>query len=188
MNAGPSGGSAVVARSGPSGGTLADVLDRILDKGIVIDAWLRLSIVGFEVLTVEARVVVASVETYLKYAQAIGAVGIASKPGEEPPPKRVPIEVTKPPEQLGAESEPAESKPAESKPGEPKPAQLGGPSEDDIVGYLQAHRTGLRLEEIEEHFHAPRPQVEQVVNHLVEGQKVRKDEEHDLFLPAQPGG
>jgi hypothetical protein len=49
-----------------------EVLDRILDKGIVIDAWVRVSLVGIEILAIEARVVVASVETYLKYAEAIG--------------------------------------------------------------------------------------------------------------------
>jgi hypothetical protein len=54
-----------------SGGTnLVEVLDRVLDKGIVIDAVVRISIVGFEIISVEARVVVASVETYLKYSQA----------------------------------------------------------------------------------------------------------------------
>jgi hypothetical protein len=54
----------------PSG--LAEVLDRILDKGIVIDAWVRVSLLGLEVLTIEARVVIAGVETYLKYAEAVG--------------------------------------------------------------------------------------------------------------------
>jgi gas vesicle structural protein len=54
-----------------SGGTnLVEVLDRVLDKGIVIDAVVRVSIVGFEIISLEARVVVASVETYLKYSQA----------------------------------------------------------------------------------------------------------------------
>jgi len=52
--------------------SLVEVLDRILDKGIVIDAWIRISAVGIEVLAIEARVVVASVETYLRYAEAIG--------------------------------------------------------------------------------------------------------------------
>lgn len=47
---------------------LIDVLDRILDKGIVIDAWIHLSLVGIDFLTVEARVVIASFETYLSYA------------------------------------------------------------------------------------------------------------------------
>ena len=52
--------------------SLAEVVDRILDKGIVIDAWARVSLVGIELVAIEARVVVASVETYLKYAEAIG--------------------------------------------------------------------------------------------------------------------
>ena len=50
--------------------SLAEVVDRILDKGIVIDAWVKVSLVGIELITIEARVVVASVETYLKYAEA----------------------------------------------------------------------------------------------------------------------
>ncbi|GHO83156.1 gas vesicle protein GvpJ [Dictyobacter formicarum] len=59
--------------------SLADVIDRILDKGIVIDAWVRISLIGIEILTIEARVVVASVETYIKYAEAIGLVASASE-------------------------------------------------------------------------------------------------------------
>ncbi|MFZ5967767.1 MAG: gas vesicle structural protein GvpA [Bacillota bacterium] len=54
--------------------SLAEVLDRILDKGIVIDAWARVSLVGIELLAIEARVVIASVETWLKYAEAVGLV------------------------------------------------------------------------------------------------------------------
>ena len=57
-----------------AGGTsLIDVLDRVLDKGIVIDAWVRVSLVGIDLITVEARVVVASIDTYLKYSEAVGA-------------------------------------------------------------------------------------------------------------------
>lgn len=52
--------------------SLAEVVDRILDRGIVIDAWVRVSLVGIELLSIEARIVIASVETYLKYAEAIG--------------------------------------------------------------------------------------------------------------------
>lgn len=51
---------------------LAEVVDRILDKGIVIDAWLRASLVGIELLSLEARATVASVDTFLKYAEAVG--------------------------------------------------------------------------------------------------------------------
>lgn len=65
-----------------SGGTsLIDVLDRVLDKGIVIDAWVRVSLVGIDLITVEARVVVASIDTYLKYSEAVAQVTPASRPG-----------------------------------------------------------------------------------------------------------
>lgn len=58
--------------------SLAEVIDRILDKGIVVDAWVRLSLVGIEFLALETRVVVAGVETYLKYAEAIGLTASAA--------------------------------------------------------------------------------------------------------------
>ena len=58
--------------------SLVEVIDGILDKGVVIDAWVRISLVGIELLAVEARVVVASVETYLKYAEAIGLTATAA--------------------------------------------------------------------------------------------------------------
>ncbi len=68
------------------GGTsLIDVLDRVLDKGIVIDAWVRVSLVGIDLITVEARVVVASIDTYLKYSDAIGGAAAAARPTLEPP-------------------------------------------------------------------------------------------------------
>ena len=62
---------AVVERTA-GGSSLIDVLDRILDKGIIIDAWIRVSLVGIDLITVEARVVVASIDTYLRYADALG--------------------------------------------------------------------------------------------------------------------
>jgi gas vesicle structural protein len=62
------------------GSSLIDVLDRVLDKGIVIDAWVRISLVGIDLITVEARVVVASIDTYLKYADAVGLTGLISRP------------------------------------------------------------------------------------------------------------
>lgn len=58
--------------------SLVEVVDRILDKGVVIDAWVRVSLVGIELIAVEARVVIASVETYLKYAEAIGLTASAA--------------------------------------------------------------------------------------------------------------
>ena len=67
-----------------AGGTsLIDVLDRVLDKGIVIDAWVRVSLVGIDLITVEARVVVASIDTYLKYSEAVGQAAPVSRPAIE---------------------------------------------------------------------------------------------------------
>jgi len=60
--------------------SLAEVVDRILDKGIVIDAWARVSLVGIELLSIEARVVVSGVDTYLKYAEAVGLTATAAAP------------------------------------------------------------------------------------------------------------
>jgi hypothetical protein len=62
----------VAVERAPGGTSLIDVLDRVLDKGIVIDAWVRVSLVGIDLITVEARVVVASIETYLRYSEAVG--------------------------------------------------------------------------------------------------------------------
>jgi len=66
----------------PSGSSLIDVLDRVLDKGIVIDAWVRVSLVGIDLITVEARIVVASIDTYLKYSEAVGITSPISRPRE----------------------------------------------------------------------------------------------------------
>ena len=62
------------------GSSLIDVLDRVLDKGIVIDAWVRISLVGIDLITVEARVVVASIDTYLKYADIVGLLPTVARP------------------------------------------------------------------------------------------------------------
>ena len=68
-----------VERAG-AGSSLIDVLDRVLDKGIVIDAYVRVSLVGIDLVSVEARIVVASVETYLRFAEAIAVTGTVSRP------------------------------------------------------------------------------------------------------------
>src|SRR5438105_11746619 len=62
------------------GSSLIDVLDRVLDKGIVIDAWVRVSLVGIDLITVEARVVVASIATYLQYSDAVSELAAVSPP------------------------------------------------------------------------------------------------------------
>jgi hypothetical protein len=64
-------------RGGPSG--LADVLDVLLDKGLVIDAFVRVSLVGIELLTIDARVVVAGVDTYLRFAEAVNRLDLLQR-------------------------------------------------------------------------------------------------------------
>ena len=66
-------------RPAPSG--LADVIEIILDKGIVIDAYVRVSLVGIELLTIDARIVVASVDTYLRFAEATNRLDLDEKGG-----------------------------------------------------------------------------------------------------------
>ncbi|SEQ94699.1 gas vesicle protein GvpA [Natrinema salaciae] len=66
----------------PDSSSLAEVLDRVLDKGVVIDVWARISVVGIELITVEARVVVASVDTFLHYAEEIAKIEQATAEGE----------------------------------------------------------------------------------------------------------
>src|SRR6059036_476063 len=70
-------GAGGIARSpNPSG--LADVIDLILDKGLVIDVYVRVSLVGIELLTIDARIVIASVDTYLRFAEAVNRLDIAN--------------------------------------------------------------------------------------------------------------
>jgi gas vesicle structural protein len=71
----PAGGGGA---EGPSSSSLADVIDTILDKGLVIDAFVRVSLVGIELLTIDARIVVASVDTYLRFAEAVNRLDISS--------------------------------------------------------------------------------------------------------------
>jgi gas vesicle structural protein len=68
----PGGGNS--QRPQPSG--LADVIDTILDKGLVLDAYVRVSLVGIELITIDARVVIASVDTYLRFAEAVNRLDI----------------------------------------------------------------------------------------------------------------
>jgi hypothetical protein len=63
-----------VARPQPSG--LAEVIDIILDKGLVIDAYVRVSLIGIEILTIDARIVIASVDTYLRFAEAVNRLDL----------------------------------------------------------------------------------------------------------------
>src|SRR3954454_7329619 len=74
-------GGGYLERPAPSG--LADVVETILDKGIVIDAYVRVSLVGIELLTVDARIVIASVDTYLRFAEATSRLDLYDKGGKD---------------------------------------------------------------------------------------------------------
>ena len=76
------GGGGYLARPAPSG--LADVIEIILDKGIVIDAYVRVSLVGIELLTIDARIVIASVDTYLRFAEATNRLDLVEQGGGKP--------------------------------------------------------------------------------------------------------
>jgi gas vesicle structural protein len=136
--------------------SLADVLNVILDKGIVIDAWARVSVVGIEILTIEARVVVASVETYLRYAEAIGLTALAAAPNNQG--------------QGGSREQEAEP-----------------PSEDEILDYLSDHSEGLRLGEMEAYFNVPRRELAEVIDDMVDDDRVRRDDEHKLYYAVDEG-
>jgi hypothetical protein len=138
---------------------LAELLNVILDKGIVIDAWARVSVVGIEILTIEARVVVASVETYLRYAEAIGLTALAS-----PPPAQSRTDGRQNGRQNGQDSD----------------REL--PSADDVYSYLADHQDGLRLGEMSAYFDAPRREMSRVVNELVDDGRARQDEEQRRYF------
>ncbi len=76
------GGGGYLERPAPSG--LADVIEIILDKGIVIDAYVRVSLVGIELLTIDARIVIASVDTYLRFAEATNRLDLLEQGGGKP--------------------------------------------------------------------------------------------------------
>jgi len=145
----------------PGPGSLAELLNVILDKGIVIDAWARVSIVGIEILTIEARVVVASVETYLRYAEAIGITALAA-----PPPTQPAIEGRQNGRQNGRGSD----------------QEL--PSPDDIQGYLEDHPDGARLGEISAYFEAPRREMSRVVDALIDDGRARQDQKRGLYYSS----
>jgi len=76
-------GGGYLERPAPSG--LADVIDSILDKGLVIDAYVRVSLVGIEMLTIDARIVIASVDTYLRFAEATNRLDLYQHGGKDLP-------------------------------------------------------------------------------------------------------
>lgn len=81
-----SGGGGNVERGrGGGSGSLADVIELILDRGLVIDVFVRVSIIGIEILTIDARIVVASVDTYLRFAEATNRLDLYAKGGKDLP-------------------------------------------------------------------------------------------------------
>lgn len=76
-----SSGQGALSRA-PRPSSLADVLDLILDKGLVIDAYVRVSVVGIEILTIDARIVIASVDTYLHFAEAVNRLDLKQSGGK----------------------------------------------------------------------------------------------------------
>jgi gas vesicle structural protein len=78
------GGGRYVERGG-GGSSLADVVELILDRGLVIDVFVRVSLVGIEILTIDARIVVASVDTYLRFAEATNRLDLYAKGGKDLP-------------------------------------------------------------------------------------------------------
>jgi hypothetical protein len=107
------GGGVAESRSGTG---LADVIDSILDKGLVIDAYASVSLVGIELLTINARVVVASVDTYLRFAEAVNRLDLSEQSGAGLP------------DLVGDMKKPA----------------MAGKPEDDVRGALSAAADGLQ--------------------------------------------
>jgi gas vesicle structural protein len=151
-----------VQKMGGSSG-LAEVLNVILEKGIVVDVWVRVSIIGIEILTVEIRAVIASVDTYLRYAEAIGLTALAAAPRAEP---LLP-------------------------PGHGLLPGLTGPTDDEVLAYLDAHPDGVRLSELQAYFGADRAELEATLSRLVEDGIAQLDAARRVYLPglvAEPAG
>lgn len=146
----PAYGSGVQKMGGASG--LADVLEVVLDKGIVIDIWARVSIIGIEILTVEARIVIASVETYLRYAEAIGLTALAAAP-------------------RGGQDN----------------GRVEPPDPEEIFAYLEDHPEGLRLGEMESYFDVPRHEIAEIVDELVQNERVQRDDNQKLYYAIDTG-
>ena len=133
--------------------SLAEVISVILDKGIVIDAWVSVSVLGLEILTIQARVVVASVETYLRYAEAIELTTLVAPPRGQ-----------------------------QVVPGRGKEQAIGGPSEDEVLRNLSEHPEGLPLEAMQARLDVPLERLDDILSHLIEERKVHRDKEHNVYL------
>jgi hypothetical protein len=147
-------GAGTPAQRSSGSGNLAELVSVILDKGIVIDAWARVSVIGIEILTVEARVVVSSVDTYLRYAEAIGLTALAAAPGQQ----------------------------GQAAGGQQGASQQQLPSRDEVMGYLEDHPEGVDLGEMQAYFDAPREELAGIVQDLVDDREAREDQEQ--YFPA----
>jgi hypothetical protein len=158
-----------VQKMGGSSG-LADVLTVILEKGLVVDAWVRLSIIGIEILTIEIRAVIASVDTYLRYAEAIGLTSLAAAPRS--------VEPVAVPDLMWANTNGGGN-------GKQTPLLgVGGPSEEEILAYLEAHQDGVRLSELQAYFGSDRNKLESVLGRLVQDELAAVDAQRGLYRPG----
>jgi hypothetical protein len=155
---------AVQKMGGASG--LADVLVVILEKGLVVDAWVRLSIIGIEILTIEIRAVIASVDTYLRYAEAIGLTSLAAGPRTAEP-------MTFP----GLSGSNGNGRLA-------SPMGFDGPSEEEILAYLEAHPDGVRLIELRAYFGTDRAKLESILNGMLQDNLAVLDAQRGLYRPG----
>ena len=149
-----------VQKMGSASG-LADVLAVILEKGLVVDAWVRLSVIGIEILTIEIRAVIASVDTYLRYAEAIGLTSLAAAPRTA--------------------AEPSGNGSAN---GRQALLGFGGLSEQEILAYLEAHADGVRLSELQAYFGTDRARIESILNQLVQQGRAVLEAQRGLYRPG----
>jgi gas vesicle structural protein len=119
-------------RPRPSG--LADVIDIILDKGLVIDAYVRVSLIGIEILTIDARIVIASVDTYLRFAEAVGRLNLAETGNSEGLPELL----------QGMTEKGAKGKTAGALEGAKEKIGLGGDDDDDDSKMRSRRRSSSR--------------------------------------------
>jgi gas vesicle structural protein len=119
-------------RPKPSG--LADVIEVILDKGLVIDAYVRVSLIGIEILTIDARIVIASVDTYLRFAEAVGRLNLEETGNSQGLPELV----------EGMTENGAKSKTAGAIEGAKEKLGFGGDDDDDDDGDSGKARTRRR--------------------------------------------
>jgi hypothetical protein len=143
----------VPVRKADGSSSVAEVVSVILDKGIVMDAWVSVSVLGLEILTIQARVVVASVETYLRYAEAIELTTLVAPPRGQ---------------QVVS--------------GRGKEQAIGGPSKDEVLRNLSEHPEGLQPEATQALLDAPSEGLDDIFSRLLAERNVHRDKEHNLYL------